>query len=137
MERQRERLSREPGDERRGWRAFEDAWRRAADRPPRLAGSAAARRVVARLEPPPRRRAALRWAAAAGLAAVLALAVALGWWDSRRSESLLAPETVAAAEAPLPLDDGVVLLWLDDETPLYLTLTPPRSGAAQTGGTRR
>ena len=137
MERQRERLSREPEDERREWRAFVDAWRRAADRPPRLAGSAAARRVVARLEPPPRRRAALRWAAAAVLAAVLALAVALGWWDFRRQApaALPVPETVAAA--PLPLDDGVVLLWLDDETPLYLTLTPPRSGAAQTGGTRR
>ena len=131
MERQRERLSREPEAERREWRAFVDDWRRVADRPPRLAASAAARRVVARLEPPPRHRAALRWAAAAGLAAVLALAVALGWWDSRRP----AAETVAAAEAPLPLDDGVVLLWLDDETPRYRTLTPPRSGAAQTGGT--
>jgi len=29
-----------------------------------------------------------------------------------------------------PLPDDVVLLWLDDETPLYLTVAPPATKGA-------
>jgi len=124
----------------RRWRAFTDAWRRAATRPPERTPEAAARQVLARLEADAggrwrrrlmQHRALLRWAAAA-----LLLALALGWSASRvRRAGVPATPPPAVAAAPLPLDDGVVLLWLDDDTPLYLTLAPPPRGTDHDGGT--
>jgi hypothetical protein len=109
------------------------AWRRLAERPPRLAPQEAARRVLARLEPRGA-QAVRRWAAAAALL----LALAAGWWQAERWNTRRRTPTAppAAAQAALPLDEGVVLLWLDDETPLYLTLTPPRTAGAENGDLR-
>jgi hypothetical protein len=112
------------------------AWRRLAERPPKMAPEDAARRVLARIAPrrEPHGAGAVRWAAAAALL----LALAAGWWQADRWSTQRRPPAAApaAVQAALPLDEGVVLLWLDDETPLYLTLTPPRTAGAENGDLR-
>jgi hypothetical protein len=110
--------------------AAEERFRRWAARPPATPPEEAARRVVERLEP--RRRslrslwagwdaADLRWAAAAAVLAAAATVAGLLWSPG----STPGP---AASETP-PLEQGVVLLWLDSQTPLYMTLTPPPPAA--------
>lgn len=101
---------------------FENRWKSWAERPPRTSPEAAARQVLARLdegERPTLPRVGLphmRWLAAA--AAVL-LAMAVGLFAPSSP-----PARTAEVAAP-PLDDGVVLIWLDSETPLYMSFAPP------------
>lgn len=109
---------------------FDEAFKSWAEQPASTPGDEAAQHVVARL---PERR-GLRWFAGSQLrlaaaAAGLALVLVVGW--ATRPQS---PDPVALAqEVSLPLlQENVVLLWLDDQTPLYLTLAPP----ATKGGPR-
>lgn len=109
---------------------FEDALRDWAARPLDTSAEKAAREVIARL---PERRTG-GWAVGPSwqlgtAAAGLALLLVVGWMtlptapeSSRLTDDLALP--------PIPHD--VVLLWLDDETPLYLTVAPP----ATEGGPR-
>lgn len=95
---------------------LEEQWKRWARRPPATPADVAARRLVARLEEERRRQAVLprRWGVLAAVGAAL-LAVVL---------AVRGPDPAPAAgvvERP-PLKEGVVLIWLDSETPLYLTL---------------
>lgn len=115
-------------------RSFEERWRRWAERPPRTPPETAARQVLTRLDRPEEtsRRAALRpgWRLAA--AAVLALAV-LGLWLVTAGPPSAVPPSDTASDAPTEstpvMADGVVLMWLDAETPLYMTFAPPRPAA--------
>ena len=107
-------MSRDPIDR------FEDRWLAWARRPPRTAAGDAARKVLARLEPP-RRVPAYRWLAAAAVA-LLAAGLWLSW------PPVPAPEVAFGLDQGPPLGEGVALIWLDPETPLYMTLTPPRAG---------
>ena len=126
-----------PAEER--MRLFDDALRRWAERPvapppswpPRRGLDAAAGRG-ARGHRLPR----LRWAAAS-----LAVAAALAAVLLPRGRS---PQPAAGATAPAPATaavaapaDGaeVLVLWLDGETPLYLTL--PAGSPAETEGSPR
>lgn len=121
MERTPKKLNDEPSS--REWEELRRVWLAQADRPPRLAPPDAARQVLARLdhESSSRHRPAMLWTAAA--AAVAALAV--GWWlQPTEPQHIAAHAPAASAAVPVPLDEGVVLLWLDAETPLYLTLEP-------------
>lgn len=97
---------------------LEEQWRRWARRPPATPADVAARRLVARLEKERAQRVLpRRWgvlAAAAAALLVVALAVPLAVREP------VAPPS-AVVERP-PLKEGVVLIWLDSETPLYLTL---------------
>lgn len=102
---------------------FDEAFRAWARRPPRTPARRAAERVVARLDRG-RARSALslppfRLSAAA---AALALAIAAAWFVSRPG-----PVPNDSVARP-PLEEHVVLLWLDPETPLYLTVAPPATG---------
>lgn len=115
-----------PHDERPEWRSFRRAWRDAARRPPRLPPDEAARGVLLRLEPRPRRRTLLRWGAAAALAALVLALISL--LPSGRQRQ--AVQDQAGGDTSIPLDDGIVLLWLDAETPLYMTFVPPRKERA-------
>ena len=113
---------------------LEKQWQGWAKRPPSTPAPQAARRLVARLETEPRRHANLprRWvlptpAAAVALVAVALVAVALVAVALAVGLTLHEPGPVdvgTVVERP-PLREGVVLMWLDPETPLYLTMRPP------------
>lgn len=109
-------------------RRFEDAWRRHAARPPTLSPEEAAGRVLHRLaqRPTAPRRRPLRLAAAAALVAVVIVAAAL----VRLSLSPTVPQRAGEVAETAVTPEGTVVLWLDEETPLYLTLEPPADGGA-------
>ena len=103
---------------------FEQAFRRWAERPPETPPEEAAARVVTQLS---ERRGGFLFAdsrlrfAAAG--ATLMVVVVVGWMALQSEPPASTP---SAAEVALPpLEDHVVLLWLDEQTPLYLTVAPP------------
>lgn len=107
---------------------FDDAFKRWARRPPRTSPEVAAARLRERLPPRQARPlfagGALRLAAAA---AGLVLLLGVAWLVSRPGPVAPPAEELAVP----PLDENVVLLWLDRQTPLYLTVAPP---AAPKGG---
>lgn len=100
-----------------------EALRSWGERPPRTSADEAARQVLARL---PERgvggwHLASPWrlaTAAAGLALMLAVC-----WVTVPQRTVSPPGSREIALPPLA--DDVVLLWLDDTTPLYLTVAPP------------
>lgn len=110
---------------------FDDALRDLACRPPRTSPAEAARAVAGAIRAERRRRTTRVSALAAAAAVVLALSAALLWQPGRR------PETVAIAghSASTGLGEGVVLMWLDEETPLYMTFQLPGDGAPGNGAT--
>jgi hypothetical protein len=102
---------------------FDEAFKSWAERPPKTPSSDAARRVVASL-PEPRSSwklggSGLRLATAA---AGLALLLVVSWVSLPTPPD---PSSPLHEVAIPPLPDEVVLLWLDEETPLYLTVAPP------------
>lgn len=138
---------------RRDLEGVEERWRRWARRPPRTSPETAAHRVLARLaepDPQPGWQPAGGWTSRSArrlVAAALALA-AVGIWlltagppwplpapdtdpgpgtESDESPSA-AVRSVEVPEAPT-MAEGVVLMWLDAETPLYMTLAPPGRAA--------
>jgi hypothetical protein len=103
--------------------AFDEALRAWAARPVRTPAERAARQIVARL---PESR-AVRWGfvpswrlATAGLG--LALLLAVGWATLPGFPEPKAP--LHDLSLP-PVPEDVVVLWLDEETPLYLTVAAP------------
>jgi len=103
---------------------FDEAFKSWAERPSPTPADEAARQVMARL--PERRErewfsgSRLRLATAA---AGLALLLVVGWVTLPKPSPDLYPSVEDVALPPLSED--VVLLWLDDKTPLYLTIAPP------------
>lgn len=140
-----------PNDDGTRQRDFEERWRRWARRPPRTSPESAAHRVLTRLaEPTPQPwwRPAGGWASPGArrlVAAALAVA-AVGLW--LLTAGLPFPGTdpgpgLGSDDSPAPtfpetpvMADGVVLMWLDAETPLYMTFAPPpqESGAEKGEG---
>ena len=104
---------------------FDEALRQWGRRPPRTAPEVAAARVVARLGR--RTGRVFRWRLAMAGAMLLGIPLVL-WLAPRNGEQL--PVTIpalppaATAMASPPLDDNVVLTWLDPETPVYFVLSP-------------
>lgn len=102
---------------------FDEALKRWGGRSPRTPAEEAARRVMANV---PERRSGT-WFTGTGrrlaTASVgLALLLVVGWMTlPHRSSPLPRSQEIALP----PLSEDVVLLWLDDETPLYLTVAPP------------
>jgi len=102
---------------------FDEVFKSWAHRPPQTPADEAARQVMAQL---PGRRAVgwfsgnpLRFATAA---VGLALLLVVGW--ATLPKPLGQSSSIQEVTLP-PLPEDVVLLWLDDETPLYLTVAPP------------
>ena len=102
---------------------FDESFKSWAERSPRTPAHEAARQVVAQL--PERRRG---WSVTgsgwriATAAAGLALLLVVGWATLPRPPG---PSAALQEVALPPLPADVVLLWLDEETPLYLTVAPP------------
>jgi len=107
---------------------FDEAFRSWAERPPHTPADEAAQQVMARL---PERRGGGWFSGSrsrfATAAVGLALLLGVGWAMLQKPQGVSAP----AQEVSLPpLPDDVVLLWLDDKTPLYLTVAPPATKGA-------
>ena len=108
---------------------FEERWREWAGRPPKTSPAAAAQEVVASLGARrQRRRPRLLVAAAAVLVAVGGIAI------HRGMRSPGEPVVVETAVETPALGAGEVLMWLDEETPLYMTFQAP-DGGSPNGGT--
>ena len=102
---------------------FDQALREWAARPPRRSPAEAAQAVAAAVAArPAHRRLAVGLAAACVLAVGAVLAVR-GLHSNR-----VAREAGTVLAAPV-LRDGQVLIWLDHETPLYMTFAAPGNGA--------
>ena len=99
---------------------FERAWRAWAERPPRVSPEQAGRRVIEAARR--RRRHGLTRRVLLAAAAVLAVVVIQ---DIHRDGSVPEASPTAAALEPRPLGAGEVLIWLDAETPLYMTFEAP------------
>jgi hypothetical protein len=110
---------------------FDDALREWARHPPRTSPADAAGAVTTAIAADRRRR-ATRWSALAAAAALaMAASVTLLWQPAEREATVVVRDHVA----PDGLAEGVVLMWLDDETPLYMTFQLPGNGAAGNGVT--
>lgn len=94
-------------------RQFENEWRAWLERPTRLSPQHAAARVRAVAGSAPRRPWTLRWAVAGVTVVVALLAVVLS----------LGHRPLAPRPAVRPAE-GVVVMWLDEDTPLYMNLEP-------------
>ena len=100
-------------------------------RPPSTDPEAAGRRIVARLQPA--RTGLPVWRMAAAAAAVMLLIcgtwAGLQFTDGSVPSPLPRPASDRSAEfVPPPLEDNVVLWWLDDETPVYFVLNTGDAG---------
>jgi len=111
--------------------ALEGELRRWGRRPPRTSPADAARRILTALEPRRRFHFPLRLAFASVAGTVLAvglwLAMRNGENGAGRVEAPSAPAAPAAGAAAAPLEENVVLWWLDPDTPVYFVLGPPEA----------
>lgn len=124
-------------DERDPDARFDDALRTWAARPPHRPPTAAAREIRARLTAHPTSAWPPRHGWAWATAGALVVAVGLGGLLrlGRSGPGTEAPPVASAAvPAATPLGDGEVLIWLDAETPLFMTFAPPRGGRSTGGG---
>jgi hypothetical protein len=100
---------------------FERAWKAWAERPARRSPGDAGRRVV---EAAGRRRRRSRVTQALlATAALVVIALTLGVRRERPVPEATPPATPALA--PAPLGPGQALIWLDEDTPLYMTFEAP------------
>ena len=113
-------------DDERSMKAFDEALREWSDRP--MVRSAASAIQAAVGEPARRTAGPARWFPAAVAAAVLVVITGI-WFISGRVPAP-APARLAAV-AQTPLDDDVVLWWIDPDTPVYFVLD---TGDAGRGG---
>lgn len=112
---------------------FEAEFRRWAGRPPATPPDQAARKLLHRIEPSPWRRPAHRLAAAAVTAVSFAVITAgvfllTGNGNGTHQKPIITARSLQAAQQPAPpLDDNVVIQWLDPDTPVYFVLGSPES----------
>jgi hypothetical protein len=114
---------RDVAEERDRVEEFERAWKAWAERPARRSPEDAGRRVVDVARRRRRRRRAIRTLLATAALVVVALTLGL-----RRERP--GPEATPPAPphlAPAPLRAGQALIWLDEETPLYMTFEAPEA----------
>jgi ferric-dicitrate binding protein FerR (iron transport regulator) len=109
------------GEERDPVDRFERALKVWAERPPRVSPEEASRRVLeaARRR---RRRSLTRRALLAAVAALAVIAIPGILRERPRPE---ATPAAAAALEPRPLGANEALIWLDAQTPLYMTFEAP------------
>ncbi len=113
-----------PGDR------FEEAWRKWTARPTRQSPSEGAARIVELIRGRQRRRQRV-WAYAAAAVLLAGIAVAVHW-TGLPVPSAPPPPAAAVGEAP-SLGQGEVLMWIDKDTPLYMTFQPPEADQGKGG----
>jgi hypothetical protein len=106
----------------RGRSDFDRALGEWGRRAPRTSPETAARRIERLVAAPrePQRRPRLAW-----IAATIIVAAMGTWFVVRNGGDLpppVTPPSIVADVTTLPLDDNVVLWWLDEETPVYFVL---------------
>ena len=111
---------------------FDDALRDWARRPPRTSPADAARAVTAAIAVERRRRSTRGAVLAAAAALLVAVSGMLLWRQPAPGHRVT---TASAHSGPAGLGDGVVLMWLDEETPLYMTFQLPGNGVTGNGAT--
>jgi ferric-dicitrate binding protein FerR (iron transport regulator) len=109
------------GEEQDRVEEFERAWKAWAERPARRSPGEAGRRVVEAGRRRRRRRRAIQ--ALLATAALVVIAVTLGVRRERPVPQATSPSAPPLATAPLGA--GQALIWLDSETPLYMTFEAP------------
>ncbi len=105
---------------------FEEAWQEWVQRPPETSAAAGAERVAAAVRASRRRRRP-RWIMATAAAAALLVA---GFTAHFVLRGPTPPVPTVMAPAAVPLGAGEVLIWLDDDTPLYMTFQEPTGGTS-------
>jgi hypothetical protein len=120
---------------------LDEALRALAARPPAVTPAAAARGIAARIEGlgrrAPRLRPAWAWTAATVLVAGgIAVLLRVGQPPPAGSDPVVGAREPAGAGLSLAgtLADGEVLIWLDAETPLYMSFAPPARARDDGGG---
>lgn len=108
---------------------FNEAWKEWVRRPPTRSPADAAAAVLSRL--PVRHERRYWWALAAAAALTVTIALAFHWSDFvRRAGS---PGANMSRQEATPMGNGEVLIWLDEQTPLYMNFQPPENGQASGG----
>lgn len=105
---------------------FLDAWEKWAGRKTRLSPAAAAGRIQSRLTKPQRH---FRWVYAAAAAALICASAGLTYLWVISQAPVSGPASISQQIAPL--GEGEVLMWLDEQTPLYMNFQPPRGSRVQ------
>ena len=103
---------------------FEKAWKKWAARPTRLSSSEAATRVGMMIRERQARRRPV-WAYAAAAVFLMAIGIAIQW--SRLSTPPPSAQPAAVVQGAPQLGQGEVLIWLDRDTPLYMTFQEPEA----------
>ena len=103
---------------------FIEAWKQWARRPPARSPAEAAAAVSHRLTV--RRERSYWWALAAAAALTVTIALAVHWSDLVRRAA--PPGVTISHQETTPMGNGEVLIWLDEETPLYMNFQPPENG---------
>jgi hypothetical protein len=112
--------SRDPEDR------FIEAWKQWARRPPARSPAEAAAAVSGRLTV--RRERPYWWALAAAAALTLTIAMAVHWSIIIRRAG--PPGANITRQETAPMGNGEVLIWLDEQTPLYMNFQPPANTRA-------
>jgi hypothetical protein len=103
---------------------FIEEWRNWARRPPTQSPAEAAATVSRRL--PPRRQRRSWWQLAAAAAVITTVALAFHW--SALVRQAVPPRPAVKLQEAAPMGKGEVLIWLDGQTPLYMTFQAPENG---------
>jgi hypothetical protein len=104
---------------------FESSLKKWGRREPKTPPEVAARRVLARL--PEREKTSSDGWRRFLLPAAALLVLALGYAVFLRDGQPPPDVAVRLAAPPITLDENTALIWLDEETPLYMTLASPES----------
>jgi ferric-dicitrate binding protein FerR (iron transport regulator) len=109
---------------------FEESWKRWTQIPPRQSPAEAASRIRSMIAQRRSRRPS--WLLAAAAAVLLStIALTVHWVRLSRQTIAIQPSAIVQ-EAPR-LGEGQVLMWIDDQTPLYMTFQSPETQPAVGG----
>ncbi len=108
---------------------FAEAWKKWTRRPPQKSPAAAAAEVAYRIRHRPSAQ-HQSWYLAAAAAMLLLLVGTTVLWKPWRIAPAPRP---ASFQETIPMGKGEVLIWLDEQTPLYMTFQAPEDEEGKEG----